>query len=424
MSHAKWILRSGIYTSVLLIFYILGGCGEQPQESPEEKAVVKKSTAAAESLAQSSPTSFIVSDDVPWVDLNNSKGFNWSAAAKKMPEVVERIDKILRNRRVLLEEGFGLGNLAQGPGSIYPYHNHASPELYHIISGQGEWSVDGVTYRVHPGMSIYHKPYAKHRMYTLGDEPIRTVWAQWVPEGERDKIGTGYQMSGPIPEFPASAVLDRNLKFFPDEEAGQAVTGVLLSPVRTPDPESFIGAMAQASMQAITKENSVAGEDHSAAPFQAAADKPWLDLTTTDDKIWGEMRQVIPEQIDELNKIMLVKTTFASKDLYAGHFVFASGASYPAHSRAAPMVYNVVAGEAEWTVDGETEKVRAGSVISIGESVEQRLKVTSAEPLRAVWFQRAPRGDMSYWARDYFFIEPLPPQPETATLPRDIRMFE
>ena len=215
MSHAKWILRSGIYTPVLLIFYILGGCGEQPQGSPEEKAAVKKVTAAAESLVQSSPTNFIVSDDVPRVGLNNSKGFNWSAAAKKMPEVIERIDKVLRNRRVPLEEGFGFGNLAQGPGSIYPYHNHASPEMCHIISGQGEWSVDG-----------------------------------------------------------------------------------------------------------------------------------------------------------------------------------------------------------------ETEKVRAGSVISIGESVEQRLKVTSAEPLRAVWFQRAPRGDMSYWARDYFFIEPLPPQPETATLPRDIRMFE
>ena len=106
------------------------------------------------------------SPEIPWVEVRTALGYNWSEAVNALPDEVDRIDRVLRNRAVYREPGFSFGHLMLGSGALYPYHAHASPEAYHVISGEAEWSVDGETRRVGPGTTIYHAPYADHRWVT------------------------------------------------------------------------------------------------------------------------------------------------------------------------------------------------------------------------------------------------------------------
>ena len=81
-------------------------------------------------------------EEIPWVEVRTALGYNWSEAVNAMPEAVDRIDRVLRNRAVYRRDGFGFGHLMLGSGALYPYHAHASPEAYHVLSGEAEWSVD------------------------------------------------------------------------------------------------------------------------------------------------------------------------------------------------------------------------------------------------------------------------------------------
>ena len=366
---------------------------------------------------------FASAEKVPWVDITNAEGFNWSEAVKKLKDETAVIDKVLRNKSVYRTKALILGNLIIGSGATYPYHGHASPEFYYILSGEGELSVDGVTSRVYPGVTVYHKPYADHRMVTIGNEPLRTIWAQWAPNGDRKVLGKGYAMSAQIPKFPASAELNRNSKFLKGERPAELVPGRLASPVFDPVPGTYVDELSQKYKVARTKEHASTSEDYTFPQFNSSTEKPWLNLTTTQDIIWRELRNVIPNQIARLNQIMLVKTTFSTKDIFSGHFMFGPGATYPKHSRSAPMLFHILGGTASWTVGGKTIDAGPGTIVFAAPGVEQSLTVTSQEPLRALWIQWAPNGDMSYMGRDYFFLEPVIPQPRSASIAKDIKMF-
>tara|TARA_Y100000294_G_scaffold28961_1_gene24390 strand:- start:86 stop:601 length:516 start_codon:yes stop_codon:yes gene_type:complete len=72
---------------------------------------------------------------------------------------------------------FGVFELA--PGAIYVGHKHSSPEIYYVISGEAEWTVDGKSFQAESGSAIYHKPNAVHRMVNIGSTKLRTLWMWW-----------------------------------------------------------------------------------------------------------------------------------------------------------------------------------------------------------------------------------------------------
>ena len=85
---------------------------------------------------------------------------------------------------------FGVFELA--PGAIYVGHKHSSPEIYYVISGEAEWTVDGKSFQAESGSAIYHKPNAVHRMVNIGSTKLKTQrWPQlsvqpnpiykWIP---------------------------------------------------------------------------------------------------------------------------------------------------------------------------------------------------------------------------------------------------
>ena len=50
------------------------------------------------------------------------------------------------------------GEAQWAPGAIYVGHKHPAPEIYYVISGEAEWTVNGKTFRATAGTAIYTPP--------------------------------------------------------------------------------------------------------------------------------------------------------------------------------------------------------------------------------------------------------------------------
>jgi len=95
------------------------------------------------------------------------------------------------------------GEAEWAPGAIYVGHKHPSPEVYYVISGEAEWTVDGKTFRATPGTAIYAKPNAVHRMVNVGDGILKTVWMWWGKPRVTSQPSIRVE---PLAEQPPSAV--------------------------------------------------------------------------------------------------------------------------------------------------------------------------------------------------------------------------
>lgn len=94
------------------------------------------------------------------------------------------------------------GEAEWAPGAIYVGHKHKSPEIYYVISGEAEWTVDGKTFKATPGTAIYSKPWAVHRMINTGDGILKTVWMWW---GSSKVINSPSKIVEPIEKQPTEA---------------------------------------------------------------------------------------------------------------------------------------------------------------------------------------------------------------------------
>lgn len=69
---------------------------------------------------------------------------------------------------------FGL--LVQNAGHFYPDHNHAAEELYYILSGAADWSVNqSDPGNRKAGSYVHHEPWQMHSMKT-GAGPMLAMW--------------------------------------------------------------------------------------------------------------------------------------------------------------------------------------------------------------------------------------------------------
>jgi mannose-6-phosphate isomerase-like protein (cupin superfamily) len=92
---------------------------------------------------------------------------------------------------------FGTWQLA--PGAVYHRHRHEVPEIYFITGGRALWTVGDESREVGPGMTIYTRPGAEHRMENLGSEPVSAIWVWWAPGGDRDVFSGDYEFTEPAP---------------------------------------------------------------------------------------------------------------------------------------------------------------------------------------------------------------------------------
>lgn len=338
------------------------------------------------------------SESIPWVDARAALGYDGSGVTAKLSQAVDRIDRVLRNRAVYRIPGFAFGQLMLGPGALYPYHAHASPEAYHVVSGEAEWSVDGETRHVGPGTTIHHAPYADHRWVTVSEEPLRVVWARWAPDGDR----AGFRVDA-LRKRGGAMTGD----FFEGERKSRVLLPIELArPVVDPPPGSVLDEMRRARLAARAAEPR-------RPPVRAFVDSvgvPW------NVEIPGVRWRMV----------------FATPDLEWGHLVVTGPSERTLPAGAAPALIHVLSGRATFRVGSERNlDVRAGTSVALapGEALEVDFGAAAAgdalpEPLRAFWVRHAPNPDLSYWVRDEFLVEPMPEPPPGASLAPDVRFFE
>ena len=61
---------------------------------------------------------------------------------------------------------------AMHPGSAIGYHKHDHDEIYYVISGRGEYTLDGVKYDVGPGTAMLTRDGSSHGLKQVGSEDL------------------------------------------------------------------------------------------------------------------------------------------------------------------------------------------------------------------------------------------------------------
>lgn len=148
------------------------------------------------SYASAADQPFTNAGDVKWIAPQESYSGATFAEAFRYKTLVGGGNSPVHGKNVL----FGEAEFA--PGAIYVGHNHPSPEIYYVVSGEAEWTVDGKTFKATPGTTIYAKPYAVHRMINVGDVILKTVWMWW---GEPEVINQFPKLVEPVEKQPAGA---------------------------------------------------------------------------------------------------------------------------------------------------------------------------------------------------------------------------
>ena len=114
---------------------------------------------------------------------------------------------------VKMARDFSVGTQAIPPGGRVREHAHGSnEEVLHFISGTGFAVVDGKSYRLGPGVTLYFGQHVSHTFTNDGDEDLHWVWFM-IPSGLetffRD-IGRPRKHGEPTPEpFERPANIDQ-----------------------------------------------------------------------------------------------------------------------------------------------------------------------------------------------------------------------
>lgn len=58
------------------------------------------------------------------------------------------------------------------PGSAIGYHLQKEDEIYYVLSGRGEMTIDGKTFEVKPGDAVLTRPGASHGLKQVGSEDL------------------------------------------------------------------------------------------------------------------------------------------------------------------------------------------------------------------------------------------------------------
>ena len=102
------------------------------------------------------------------------------------------------------QKDVSMGVLGLDAGGFYPAHAHPAPEIYFIVSGSTEWTLDEETSTATPGMAIYHAPHMSHRTVNHSTEKLSTVWFLWAPGGRKDVLDGEIALLEKAPQRPAT----------------------------------------------------------------------------------------------------------------------------------------------------------------------------------------------------------------------------
>jgi mannose-6-phosphate isomerase-like protein (cupin superfamily) len=65
---------------------------------------------------------------------------------------------------------------ASGVEDLFSVHQHAQPEVYFVLSGEGMVTIDGVEYPIRAGSAVFIPPNALHSARNTGEDPLRLFY--------------------------------------------------------------------------------------------------------------------------------------------------------------------------------------------------------------------------------------------------------
>jgi len=150
--------------------------------------------------------------------------------------------------------------------------------------------------------------------------------------------------------------------------------------------------------------------------------QPWADISSIFKFDWEELPT---ETLTNLNKVIKTRMVFDNPDLKVVELAIAAGGILPTHAQPTPSVYLILGGEGEVLSNDTLAKVYTGTSIKFDSYDKKRIKVTSKEPLKILWFSWAPEGDKSYLESGYYLTgSNLHIQSLNAVLPDDFQFWE
>jgi len=139
---------------------------------------------------------------IPNTHVNVSQ-FEWTTA-NSYPDALQKIVhwKVLigEDTPSIPQQDVFMGMLDLEAGGYYPLHSHPAPEIYFIMSGTAEWTIGDETFTATPGTAIYHASNVPHRMINKSNEPLKTVWFWWAPNGDQDTLQGDIELLEPMPD--------------------------------------------------------------------------------------------------------------------------------------------------------------------------------------------------------------------------------
>lgn len=150
--------------------------------------------------------------------------------------------------------------------------------------------------------------------------------------------------------------------------------------------------------------------------------QPWTPLEEVFKFDWEALGETA---LVNLSKTVKTRLIFDNLDLKVVELGIAAGAILPLHAQATPSVYHILGGTAEVTSNEAMAKVTPGTSITFDSYAKKRVKVTSAEPLKILWFSWAPEGNKSYLESGYYLTgSNLHIQPIQAVLPKEFTFWD
>ena len=150
--------------------------------------------------------------------------------------------------------------------------------------------------------------------------------------------------------------------------------------------------------------------------------QPWTPL----DKVFKfDWEQLGKTALTDLSKAVKTRLIFDNLDLKVVELAIATGGILPTHAQATPSVYHILGGEAEIWSNDEVAKVAPGTSITFDSYDKKKVKVTSDEPLKILWFSWAPEGNKSYLESGYYLTgSNLHIQPIQAVMPNEFTFWD
>ena len=148
----------------------------------------------------------------------------------------------------------------------------------------------------------------------------------------------------------------------------------------------------------------------------------WMPINKIFKFDWEQLGE---KTLADLSQVIKTRLIFDNLDLKVVELDIAAGGILPLHAQATPSVYHILGGEAEvWSNDNKAE-VSPGTSITFDSYAKKRVQVTSAAPLKILWFSWAPEGNKSYLESGYYLTgSNLHIQPIQAVLPNEFTFWD